>query len=224
MLCLFVAQALAADAAKDSVAKDTLDIGVLQNSEVKVVQKMLYRKEDKLEIGVGLAVLPFDGYTIAPQLGVLGAKHFSETIAVEAKLAGGYGLENAVYTELAGPLYGVAVEAYRYLASAEVDLQWTPIYAKMNFGGKKVIHHDVYVLFGAGATVEQSLIPDYDIVVAPTVPVGIGTRIYLSKTTMLRAELRDSMLIEHRVQSNTWGFKQNVGLGIGLSVLLGDTK
>ena len=80
------------------------------------------------------------------------------------------------------------------------------------------------MLVGAGATVEQSLIPDYDIVVAPTVPVGIGTRIYLSKTTMLRAELRDSMLIEHRVQSNTWGFKQNVGLGIGLSVLLGDTK
>ena len=222
MLCLFVATAFAAESA--TIAKDTLDIGVLQNSEVKVVQKMLYRKEDKLEIGVGLAVMPFDGYTIAPELGIVAGKHFSESLGAEIRLGGGYGLENAVYTELAGPLYGVAVEAYRYLASAEADLEWTPIYAKMNFGGKKVVHNDVYFLFGAGATVEQSLIPDYDIVISPTVPVGVGSRIYLSKTTFLRAELRDSMLIEHRIQSDTWGFKQNVGLGLGLSVLLGETK
>lgn len=223
MLILFVATALAAESGK-SAANDTLDIGVLQNTEVKVVQKMLYRKEDKLEIGVGLGVMPFDGYTIAPQLGVLGAKHFSETIGAEVRLAGGYGLENAVYTELAGPIYGVAVEAYRYLASAEADLQWTPIYAKMNFGGKKVIHHDVYFLVGAGVTLEQSLIPDYDIVLAPTIPVGVGTRIYVAKNTMLRAELRDSMLIEHRVQSDTVAFKQNVAMSLGLSVLLGETR
>jgi outer membrane beta-barrel protein len=155
---------------------------------------------------------------------VLGAKHFSETIGAEVRLAGGYGLENAVYTELAGPIYGVAVEAYRYLASAEADLQWTPIYAKMNFGGKKVIHHDVYFLVGAGVTLEQSLIPDYDIVLAPTIPVGVGTRIYVAKNTMLRAELRDSMLIEHRVQSDTVAFKQNVAMSLGLSVLLGETR
>jgi outer membrane beta-barrel protein len=171
-----------------------------------------------------LAVMPFDGYTITPQLALSGTKHFSDNFAVEVQVGGGYGLENAVYTELAGPTYGVAVEAYRYLASAEADVQYTLAYAKMNLGGKKVVHHDVYVLAGAGATLEQSLLPPGDVTVSPTLPVGVGTRIYLSKTALMRLELRDSMLVEYRSQSDTWGFKQNVGIGIGLSLMSGGSK
>jgi outer membrane beta-barrel protein len=223
MLLLTATLALAADVTRD-VAKDTLDIGVLKNSEVKVVQKMLYRKEGALELDAMLAVMPFDGYTITPQLALSGTKHFSDTFAVEVQVGGGYGLENAVYTELAGPTYGVAVEAYRYLASAEADVQYTLAYAKMNLGGKKVVHHDVYVLAGAGATLEQSLLPPGDVTVSPTLPVGVGTRIYLSKTALMRLELRDSMLVEYRSQSDTWGFKQNVGIGIGLSLMSGGSK
>ncbi len=223
MLLLTASLALAADPVKD-VAKDTLDIGVLKNSEVKVVQKMLYRKEGTLELGAALAVMPFDGYTIAPKLALSGTKHFSDTVAVELQLGGGYGLENAVYTELAGPTYGVAVEAYRYLAGAEVDVQYTLAYAKMNLGGKRVLHHDVYLLGGAGVTLEQSLLPPGDVGLSPTIPVGIGTRLFLSKTALMRLELRDSMLIQYRSQSDTWGFKQNVGIGLGISLLTGGTK
>ncbi|MBM4367973.1 MAG: outer membrane beta-barrel domain-containing protein [Deltaproteobacteria bacterium] len=220
MLTLFATLALAAD----GVGKDTLDIGVLKNAEVKVVQKQLFQKEDKLEIGAALGVMPFDGYTIAPQLALAGAQHFSETTAIELRVGGGYGLPNAVYTELEGPSYGVAVEAYRYLGSVEADLQYTPIYAKMNLGGKRVLHHDVYVLLGAGATVEQSLLPEANIAIAPTVPIGVGARLFTSKKAMVRLELRDSMLLEYRAQSQTWGFKQNVALSAGLSMLLGETK
>jgi outer membrane beta-barrel protein len=219
--------------AANNAAKDTLDIGVLKDSEVKVVQKMIYTKEDKLELGAHLGLMPFDGYTVAPQLALTGAQHFSEKVAVELQVGGGYGFPSAAYDELGGPTYGVAVEAYRYLASAEVDVQYTPIYAKMNFGGKKVVHHDVYLLFGAGATAEQGMIPsvnevsgatEYPLVIAPTVPVGIGTRIWLSKTSMLRAELRDSVLLEHRAITDTWAPKQNVALSVGIAVLLGQTK
>jgi outer membrane beta-barrel protein len=223
MLLLTASLALAADPARD-IAKDTLDIGVLKNSEVKVVQKMLYRKEGTTEFGAMLAVMPFDGYTIAPKLAVAGVRHLSDTVGVEVQLGGGYGLENAVYTELAGPTYGVAVEAYRYLAGVEADVQYTLAYAKMNLGGKKVVHHDVYLLAGLGATLEQSLLPPGDITVSPTLPVGVGTRLYLSKTSLLRLELRDSMLVEYRSQSDTWGFKQNVGIGVGISLLSGGEK
>ncbi len=223
MLLLSVSLALAADPTKD-IAKDTLDIGVLKNSEVKVVQKMLYRKDGTLEMGAMLAVMPFDGYTIAPQVAFSGTKHVSDTVGVEVQVGGGYGFENAVYTELAGPTYGVAVEAYRYLASAEADVQYTLAYAKMNLGGKKVLHHDVYVLVGAGATLEQSLLPPGDLTISPTLPIGIGTRLFLSKTSLLRLELRDSMLFEYRSQSATWGFKSNVGIGVGLSILSGGSK
>lgn len=220
MLLALASLALAADVTKD-VAKDTLDIGVLKNTEVRVVQKMLYRKEGTLEIGATLGVMPFDGYTIAPQLTLSGVKHLSENVGLELQLGGGYGLENAVYTELAGPTYQVAVEAYRYLASAEADVQYTLAYAKMNLGGKKVLHHDIYALAGLGATLESSVLPAGDIAIAPTLPIGIGARLYASKTAFVKFELRDSMLLEYRAQSQTWGFKQNVGINLGLSILTG---
>ncbi len=207
-----------------SFAQDTVDIGVLKHSEIKVVQKVLYTKASRLEVGAALGVLPFDGYTIAPIANVRAAYHFSETLGAEVALGGGYGLKTARYVELEGQSYGVAVEAYRYLASVEADIQWTPIYAKMNLAGKGILHHDVYVLLGVGATLEQSVLPSADIGIAPGAPIGIGTRIYLSNSAMLRAELRDTVMYEYRAQSQTGGIKQNVGITVGLSLLLGSGK
>lgn len=223
MLLLIASLALAGDVTKD-VAKDTLDIGVLKNSEVKVVQKMLYRKSGALELGAALGVMPFDAYTITPQLSLSATKHFSDVLGAEVQLGGGYGLESATYADLAGPTYGVAVESYRYLASAEVDLQYTLAYAKMNLGGKKVVHYDAYVLGGVGAALEQSMLPSADITIAPTVPLGIGMRLFASKTSLVRVELRDNLMIYNRVQSGTWGFKQDAVVSIGLSLLSGGDK
>ncbi|MFZ5477183.1 MAG: outer membrane beta-barrel domain-containing protein [Myxococcota bacterium] len=200
-----------------ALAEDPVDLGVLKNSDLRVVQKVLYTKEKRLELGAHLGVLPFDGFTVAPQLAATGTMHLTEQFGVEAQVAGGYGIPNARYTLLASDLYGVAVEAYRYLASVQADLQYTPIYAKMNLGNGAILHHDVYVLVGVGATLEQSVLPSADLVFAPTIPVGIGTRVFLSQNTALRAELRDNLMIESRKQSATTAFKQNVAITVGLS-------
>ena len=223
MLILLATLAHAADVTKD-VAKDTLDIGVLKNTEVKVVQKVLYRKSGTLELGAQLGVMPFDAYSITPQLSLSGVKHLSDTVGLEVQLGGGYGLESGTYTELASATYGVAVESYRYLASAEADVQYSLAYAKMNLGGKKVVHYDVYALAGVGASLEQSMLPSGDITIAPTVPVGIGGRFFVSKTSFLKLELRDNLLVEHRAQSDTWGFKQNAVVSLGVSILTGGDK
>ncbi|MDP2311777.1 MAG: outer membrane beta-barrel domain-containing protein [Pseudomonadota bacterium] len=198
-------------------ATGPVDVGVLRNSDIRVVQKVLYTKEDRMELGVSLGVMPFDGYTIAPQvLGTL-ALHPSEQLGLEVQVGGGYGLKNSVYTQLESATYGVAVEAYRYLASAEAAVQWTPIYAKMNLGNGTILHHDVYGLVGVGATLEQSVFPSAEIAIAPTLPIGIGTRIYVGPNTALKFELRDNVMAEYRAQSQTWGLKQNVSISAGLS-------
>lgn len=214
---------LAATAAT-AMAQDTVDIGVLEQREIRVVQKMKFRKEDRTEVGLGLGVFAFDGYTIAPQVSLRGGRHFSENVAVELNAGGGYGLKTARYEELEGPAYGVAVEAYRYLAHAEVALQYTPIYAKLNLFGTSVLHHDVYAIIGVGAHLKQSVLPAADVAIAPGGPIGIGTRVYLSETMMLRLELRDSLLYEFHVQSGEGQLTNNVAVSAGLSLLLGQTK
>lgn len=210
---------LFAAAHAQSTPTTPVDLGVLKDSDIRVVQRVLYTKEKRLELGGHLGLLPFDRFTWAPQLAATGGYHLSETFAVEARIAGGYGFENGFYQELSGPENGVAVEAYRYLASATVDAQWSPIYAKMNLGRGNILHHDVYALVGAGATLEQSVFPSGDLTVAPTLPIGIGTRVFVGENAALRFELRDNLMIERRVQSQTTEFKQNIALTVGYARL-----
>jgi len=207
-----------------ALAVDPVDVGVIKNSDIKVVQKVLYTKEDKLELGAALGAMPFDGFTFAPQLALSGTKFFSDTVGVEVHVGGGYGLKTARYKTLESPAYGVAVEAYRYLAHAQADIQWSPIYAKMNLFGSKILHHEYYVLAGAGVTLEQSVLPAGQIAIAPTVPVGLGTRVWVGKNLAIRGEIRDNLMIEHRAQTDTTAFKQNVALTLGVGIYNGGAK
>jgi outer membrane beta-barrel protein len=210
--------------AADTPAKvETVDIGVIKNSDMSVVQRRLYSKSGKLEVGVAVGALPFDGFTFAPKAQLTGTLFLSEKFGIEAHVGGGYGMKTARYTYLESPAYGVAVEAYRYLADLQVDAHFSPIYAKMNFG-KKIVHNDWYGLLGAGATLEQSVLPAGSIAIAPGIGFGIGTQVWVGKNLAVRAELRDDVMIEARKQSGTAGVKQNVGLMIGLGFFTGGKK
>ena len=210
-----------------ALAADPVDVGVIKNSDIKVVQRVLYTKDGKLELGAGLGVMPFDGLTTAPLLALSGTTNFSETVGLEVQLAGGYGLPTERWLWLDS--FGVDVEAYRYLSSVQADIQWSPIYAKMNLFGRKILHHEVYLLAGAGLTIEQSLIPDdstggFPLALAPTIPIGVGTRVWIGDNLVLRGELRDSMMIERRKMSQTTAFKQNAAIMIGVGIYTGGSS
>ena len=218
MLLLTVSLALAAD---------PVDVGVIKNSDIKVVQRVLYTKDGKLELGAGLGVLPFDGLTTAPMLALSGTMNLSEMVGVEVQVAGGYGLPTERWLWLDS--FGVDVESYRYLTSVQGDVQWSPIYAKMNLFGKKILHHEYYLLAGAGLTLEQSMIQDdatgaFPLALAPTLPVGVGTRIWVGDKLVIRGELRDSLMIERRKMSQTTAFKQNAAIMIGVGLYTGGSS
>lgn len=210
-----------------ALAADPVDVGVIKNSDIKVVQRVLYTKDGKLEIGAGLGVMPFDGLTTAPMLALSGTMFLSETAGLEVQVAGGYGIPTERWVWLES--FGVAVESYRYLSSVEADFQWSPIYAKMNLFGKKILHHEYYVLAGAGLTLEQSLIPNdetdsYPFALAPTVPIGLGTRVWIGDKLVIRAELRDNLMIERRTMSQTTAFKQNAAVTVGVGIFTGGSS
>ncbi len=201
-----------------AAAQETIDVGVLKESEIAVVQNLLYPKKDQLELGAHAGWMPFDAFTTTPIMSLTGVKHQSETLAFEVALGGGYGLKNSAYRTLEGEAYKVAPDAYRYLGSLLVDAQFSPIYAKMNWLGNRVFHHDIYVLGGAGLTVEQAIMPDNDLAFGPTAGVGIGARVFLSEASALRIQIRDDILIQSRektTDSRGVFVKQNVALTVG---------
>lgn len=215
---LLVALSLAMSSAP-ALAQETVDLGTLRNEEIEVVQKLLYPKEDHKEFALFLGVVAFDPFMIAPKLQFAGGYHLSETMSVEGQLGVGYGFGNSTYRELDSPAYGVRPEAYRYLGEITGGITWSPIYAKMNWMGQRVIHHDVYIPAVAGVTIEQLAWGEKYIAVAPTVGVGLGTRVFRTDGGALRVEIRDDILVENRKQSNTIRIKQNVGIHVGYSIL-----
>ncbi|MCK6522868.1 hypothetical protein L6R49_15675 [Myxococcota bacterium] len=211
---------LAAITAAPALAQETVDLGTLRKDEVLVVQKILYPKEDRLEVGGALGVIVFDPYMVAPKIQFVAGKHLSEQLSVEGQIGAGYGLGTGVWRELGSPAYGVRPEVYRYLGSVTGGVTFSPIYAKMNFMGKQVIHHDVYIPVVAGVTAEQLAWGEKYLTVSPTLGIGVGVRVFQAGGGAVRIELRDDMLIQNRKQSGTTAFKQNVGLTIGYSALL----
>lgn len=200
-------------------AQDTVDLGTLRNEEITVVQKLLYPKEGRSEVHMMVGGIVSDPYMRAPKLQLGYGKHMSESLAWEVALGAGYGIGTSAYRELSGPAYGVAPEAYRYLGSATAGVTWSPVYAKMNWQGNKIFHHDVYVPIVGGVTVERLAWGAQYFAVAPTVGVGVGIRIFQGDSGIIRLEVRDDVIVENRKQSGTIAIKQNVNVLVGFSRL-----
>lgn len=198
-------------------AQETVDVGVLKNRDISVVQNVRFPKAGRLEIGGHVGWMPFDPLVTAPNAQLSIDKHFTNQLALSVLVGGGYGFKSLKYKELEGPAYGIAPYAFGYLASALIGVEWAPVYAKMNFGGAKVVHYDVFGTLRGGATLERSVIPGGGITGAPTVSVGIGGRFWAKENLAVRLELRDDLMVEYRKLTTDWNFKQNAGLTLGVT-------
>lgn len=202
-------------------AQDTIDIGVLKDSEISVVQDLLYPKAKASELGGHLGMMPFDAFTLTPKAEFTYGKHLSETLGWEVAVGGGYSLKNRSYKTLESASYGITPDAYRYLGSVIGDVQYSPVYAKMNVLDT-ILHHDIFLIGGGGLTIEQSFMPDKDMSFSPTLALGIGARIFLPTGGIVRVQLRDDIMIQSRAKTQeTQGsfLKQNTLLSVGYTLL-----
>ena len=205
-----------------ALAQETIDIGTLKNTEIKVVQKILYTKTGKKEYGAHFGVMPFDAYTFTPKIELTYGQHLSEVMMWETGLGLGYGLKNGTLSELEGPSYGITPDAYRYLSSLYGSVQYSPIYAKMTWDGSRIFHHDMYVLGGGVLAIEQAFMEDASISVSPGLSLGLGARVFLPNGGIIRVQLRDDILFQGRAKTAAvQGFylKQNTSLSVGYTLL-----
>lgn len=206
-------------AAPAARAQDPLELGVIRDDDIHVVQKLMYPKDDRTEFGVHLGVMPFDPYLTTPNAQLSFNAHLNELTSISAVAGGGYGFKTGVYKTLESPTYGVAPYAYRYLGSVLVGVEYAPIYAKMNINGAKVFHFDIYGAARVGGSIEQSVLPDDGLAFGPTLSPAVGTRVFVGRNTAFRTEIRDDLLLERRAITESWNFKTNANVTVGLTFL-----
>jgi outer membrane beta-barrel protein len=210
--------------------------------KVKPVSGQLYTKAGKLELTVPSLGLSFDDAFFSKY--VAGAKlgyHVNEyvSLAVTGLLAatrptgstsvcpGNVACRPAKESEL-----DLVPGQIRWIAGAE--LGFAPVYGKLNLFAEKAIHFDLSIFAGGdlvafrdvvqrdanGAPVANAGKPGD--ATSPGAHLGIGTRIFLGRSTALRVEVRD---IGYWVKNLGRGtFQTQLLAEVGLSFLLGGTS
>jgi outer membrane beta-barrel protein len=218
------AEAAKRKTAKTSATKDVKveEVGILQNDDVRVVQKMLYVKKGNHEIGFMITTQPWNAYVGGVMGGVNITLNPLEQLGVEFSILGGYGWGNGHWqdvTFLAGEtsLTGLGTDAGRQLAGGYINLVWSPIYGKIAWGGRKVIHFDIYATLGAHGFLAQRLEADAGFRALAGPSVGIGFKLFLSPKAALKIDIRDHISLETRTFTGKFTARNNFQLGIGVA-------
>lgn len=216
---------------EDKSEVDLSEVGVLRNEDVRVVQKNLYVKKGHHEVGFLITTNPWDAYSAGVMAGFDVTLNPSENVGVELMVQGGYGWGNGHWKDVTflggaagGQLTSLGSDAARSLVGGSVNLVWSPIYAKLAWGTRKVLHFDVYGTFGAHGFLAQRLEADGGLRGLFGPSVGLGLKFFLSRKTALKIDLRDHISIERRTYTGRVTARNNFQFGIGLSFFTGERK
>lgn len=154
---------------------------------VAAVQDRLFRMNHELRLGVG--VLPLDAFYKGVSASVGYTAHFSDTFAWTV----GRGLYSYnLNTGLRGQLenqFGVApteFEEVEWMVGS--DLVWSPWYGKTSFLNQSVTHFDVSLVAGG------SVLRMVDNSFRPALNLGIGARLYASRSVSWRLDFTDNVV------------------------------
>ena len=167
-------------------------------------------------MGAHVGLMPFNPYTLTPRF--CSTDSMQENLGWEAAAGGGYSLK-MVPSNIESPSYAISPDAYRYLSLcwfmhnilhlAQNELEWKGCISPR------------HLLYWGGITIEQ-LLPDKDMAFQ-TLSLGIGSRIYNTKTSAFRIQFRDDLFAGTSKTSEIQRlyFKHNLMLAIGYTIWIG---
>jgi outer membrane beta-barrel protein len=205
------------------------EVGVLRNEDVRVVQKNLYVKRNHHEIGFMFTTQPWDVYAAGVMAGIDITFNPSEIAGIEIMVQGGYGWGTGHWRDVtflgeaaAGQLSSLGSDAARQLVGGSVNFVWSPIYAKLAWGRRHVLHFDVYGTLGAHGYLAQRLEADQGFMGVYGPSVGLGLKFFLSRRVGLKIDLRDHISLETRTYTGKFTARNNFQFGIGLTFFTGE--
>lgn len=170
-----------------------LDYWGTEMREVAVLQKRLYRKEDRHEFSLYTGVIPNDDFYSYYPIGARWDFYFAEDFGTE--VWGSYlirtasGLESFLEANFNNSLLVDVPQSLQWLAGA--NFLWSPIHGKIGFFTDKLAHFDVHLAFGVGAigtTVREPGGEKGKVDISGN--IGLGMRFYLSEDISVRFDYR----------------------------------
>lgn len=157
-------------------------------SEIGVVQNRLYSKNGKFDIGLYGGVITTDPFLTVQTLGGSVGYHFTEYMSLHAIGWKAYVGKSGAYTSFQEVIVsggGVAAIPATNNPRSYFGMEgvWSILYGKLSLLGASIIYYDMHLLGGAGVTGTEN--GSY-----ATPSLGLGQKVYLSKTASLRLDYR----------------------------------
>lgn len=187
-----------------------------------------FGKGGRFEIAPTVALVANDPWTrgLIPEMAL--TWHMADANALE--LTFGYGvyfnknLVNQVYRQTDHPPERIP----RPRLFLTGNYAFSPVYGKLSFLGELVVHHDLFVVAGGGAALDEIEVirsdasgvveNSFTTVVSPVVDFGVGERFFLGPRVAIRFDLRPYVffeIIDGKVSPNA-----DVQIALGTSFLL----
>jgi outer membrane beta-barrel protein len=208
-------------AAADHPAGIALKDAQTGKGPLNAVQNRFFLKEGRIETTPVLGYVPSDPLVQRYVGGLIGAYHFSETLAAEGIFLYSPDLGENDLKGLTHTLVSIAASGNsggnfqqpldKMIMGATFATRWAPFYGKINLIGESVLNFDAYGTLGMGMltlksylAVENTDDPDKDlklnpapnpdkVVIAPT--IGIGFNFFLNQSMALKLDARNYFYI-----------------------------
>jgi outer membrane beta-barrel protein len=202
------AEPVAAPTTGKSATDEGIDLTL--RDRIKALARKTFLKAGRFELSPQAGVSVNDVFFRTWLLNLRGAYHFHDSFALE--LGGSFVpfLETQDPTRLLKREVQLINADAPLIGLADVSVTFSPLYGKFALFGDTIIHFDGYVLGGVGATFDLG-----EDIVHPALNIGIGTKIFLTRWLVIRADIRDVMYPQDRKQISTLQNLIFVNLGVG---------
>jgi len=176
-----------------------------EKRKVKVIQKRLFQKDGRHELGIFGGTIPNDEFMMYYPVGARYNYFFSEDLGIE--LFGSYmiGSESELSDFLADKQDGFGIQIKTFLPqklewTAGLEGLWSPVHGKVGLFTSKLFHFDFHLAVGVGAMATEVRTRDIGILEAGEASrkkkydvaanLGTGVRMYFTDWIALRIEYR----------------------------------
>ena len=190
--------AVDADLEKEAEASATAEnvdagTGKTLQERIRAVSRRTFLKEGRFELAPMGGASANDPFFRAWTVGARGSYHFSEEFSLD------FGGAGAVYQEQLDIFRALNVdpqviadnvkdklEAATLYGFADVGVTFSPFYGKIALASELVGHFDTFVSGGLAVIIDRA-----GTIAHPGLEVGVGSRLFLTRWLVLRADVRD---------------------------------
>ncbi len=194
-----------------ALAEDASAAVRFKDYEIRVIRPKYFTKTGRFELGAQSLVVMNDAFVYSLLLSGLLTYHFTESFGLEAAVGYGLSFDRSEKTTLFEE-FVIKTQVFRTQYFGELSLIYTPIYGKVQLPQGRLVYFDTFVTMGGGMTGVEWRYSDYcqdrssldsnAVAIAsdrtvpyPTIAFGAGQKIYYSKTSAIRFDLKGHTIL-----------------------------